>query len=58
MDKLAETRGLNEYDKLRAQHEAKENAKKLYDDHYIDKHGAEEYNPNQYSAPSHFRNDD
>jgi len=54
VDKLAETKGMNEYDRLRAKHGAKENAEKMYDDHYIGNHGADEYDPNQYGRPPRF----
>ncbi len=51
VDKLAETHGLNEYDKLRAQHQAKEQAGNLYDQHYVQDQGADQYDPNQYQRP-------
>ena len=41
--------GMNEYDKLQAQHKAKENSSDLYDQHYKN---ADEYNPNQYDRPN------
>lgn len=47
--------GMDEYDRVRAHHQAKENAEKMYDEHYIDNQGADEYNPNQYSAPERFQ---
>ena len=40
--------GMNEYDTLRAHHQAKENAKDLYDSHYG---GNDDYNPNQQGPP-------
>lgn len=40
--------GMNEYDKMRAHHQAKENAQNLYDQHYG---GSDEYNPNQQAPP-------
>ena len=46
--------GLNEYDRERAHHQAKESSRKLYDEHYIDNHGADEYDPNRYGRPSRF----
>jgi hypothetical protein len=53
VDKLAETKGLDEYDRIEAKRHAKENANALYDDHYRD---ADQYDPNQYSAPDRFNN--
>ena len=38
---------MNEYDKMRAHHQAKENAHNLYDQHYGNR---DEYNPG-YDAP-------
>ena len=54
VDKLAETHGMNEYDKLEAHHKAKKNAQNMYDQHYIQGQNADEYNPDQYGAPSQF----
>lgn len=53
VDKLLETKGLDEVDKIRARHHAKENAERMYDEHYIDRHGAPEYDPGRY--PPHER---
>ena len=41
---------MNEYDKMRAHHQAKERSQDLYDQHYNGQ-GADEYNPNQYGPP-------
>ena len=46
---------MNEYERERAHHQAKENASNMYDDHYVRNHNADEYNPNQYDAPQQFR---
>ena len=46
---------MNEYDKLEAQHKAKQNAMNMYDEHYIQNQGADQYDPDQYGAPSHFQ---
>ena len=51
VDKLAETHGMDEYDKIKAHRHAEESAKNMYDQHYVQGQGADEYNPNQYSAP-------
>jgi hypothetical protein len=42
---------MNEYDKMRAHHQAKERAENLYDQHYGDRDG---YDPNERDPPSHF----
>lgn len=39
---------MNEYDKMRAHHQAKERAHDLYDQHYG---GNDDYNPNQQGPP-------
>ena len=41
------TPGMNEYDKLRAHHQAKERSKELYDQHYGNN---DQYDPN-YGPP-------
>ena len=51
VDKLAETHGMNEIDKLRAHHQAKERSHELYDQHYGN---APQYDPNQYGPPQQF----
>ena len=54
IDKLAETKGMNEYDKIQAHRHAKKNAEDMYDQHYIQNQGADQYDPNQYGAPDRF----
>jgi hypothetical protein len=56
VDKLAETKGEDFFDREKAKHQAKKNAEKMYDDHYVDNHGADQYDPNQYGPPQHFQN--
>ncbi|TVY22878.1 hypothetical protein LHYA1_G007911 [Lachnellula hyalina] len=56
VDKLAETKGLDFVDREKAKRHAKENAENLYDEHYIQNQGADQYDPNQYSAPQQFNN--
>jgi hypothetical protein len=51
IDKLAETKGMDFVDRERAQHAAKKNVENMYDEHYIENHGADQYDPNQYSPP-------
>ncbi|KAL2013617.1 hypothetical protein VTN00DRAFT_1142 [Thermoascus crustaceus] len=46
VDKLIETKGLDEVDKIKAHKHAKENAERMYDEHYGD---ADEYNPDKYA---------
>ncbi|KAI9830355.1 MAG: hypothetical protein M1819_005736 [Sarea resinae] len=53
VDKLAETKGMNAYDRERAQHQAKENARNMYDEHYVNNQQADQYDPNQYGGPDH-----
>ncbi|KAH8732056.1 EXS family-domain-containing protein [Phaeosphaeriaceae sp. PMI808] len=54
VDKLAETKGEDWFDREKAKREAKRHAEKMYDEHYIDNHGADQYDPNQYSQPQRF----
>ena len=58
VDKLAETKGEDFFDKEKAKHQAKRNAERMYDDHYVDNHGADQYDPNQYGPPQRFQNQD
>ena len=44
-----------EYDKIEAHRHAKERAENMYDDHYIQNQNADQYDPNQYSAPQQFQ---
>jgi len=53
VDKLAETRGEDFFDKEKAKHQAKQNAENMYDDHYGN---ADQYDPNQYDRPQHIQN--
>jgi hypothetical protein len=39
-------------DREKAQHRAKKGAERMYDEHYIQQQGADQYDPNQYSAPN------
>jgi hypothetical protein len=48
VDKLAETKGMNEYDRIEARRHAERNAQNMYDDHYGQR---EQYDPNRYEAP-------
>ncbi|KAJ5223663.1 CipC-like antibiotic response protein [Penicillium chermesinum] len=56
IDKLAETKGMDEVDKIRAREHAKKNAEHMYDEHYVRGHGAqEEWNPNYAPHESYER---
>lgn len=54
MDKLAETKGEDWFDREKTKREAKRHAEKMYDEHYIDNQGADQYDPNQYNRPERF----
>lgn len=72
VDKLAETKGMDEYDRERAKHQvshfidvafdvtklthpqARESTSNMYDQHYVQGQGADQYDPNSYSAPDRF----
>ena len=51
VDKLAETKGEDFFDKEKAKHEAKKRAENMYDEHYVDDQNADQYDPNQYQPP-------
>ncbi|ETI24504.1 hypothetical protein G647_03873 [Cladophialophora carrionii CBS 160.54] len=48
VDKLAETKGLDEYDKIRAREHGKRAAEGMYDNHYGD---MDRYDPNSRDQP-------
>jgi len=52
VDKLAETKGMNEWDEHEARKHAKQNAEHMYDQHYRD---TDRYDPNQYGPPQQFQ---
>ena len=56
VDKLAETHGMNEFDKIEAHRHAKESAHSMYEEHYERNQGADQYNPNEYSRPDRLNN--
>jgi len=49
VDKLAETKGMNEYDSYEAKRKAKQQAEGMYDQHY---QGMDQYDPNQRDQPN------
>ena len=54
VDKLAETKGEDWFDREKTKHQAKRNAERMYDEHYIDGQNADRYNPNEYDRPDRF----
>jgi len=48
VDRIAETKGEDFYDRERAKHAAKENVQQLYDQHYGDQ---DQYDPNNQGPP-------
>jgi len=56
VDKLAETKGMNEWDSHEARKHAKNNAENMYEEHYVRNQGADQYDPNQYERPQQFDN--
>ncbi|KAF2021227.1 hypothetical protein BU24DRAFT_457224 [Aaosphaeria arxii CBS 175.79] len=54
VDKLAETKGEDWFDREKAKRHAKEHAERMYDEHYIENQGADQYDPNQYDRPDRF----
>ncbi|KAJ4293623.1 hypothetical protein N0V90_008907 [Kalmusia sp. IMI 367209] len=58
VDKLAETKGEDWFDKEKAKRQAKQNAERMYDEHYVDNQGADQYDPNQYERPQHLERRD
>ena len=51
VDKVAEGWGMNEYDKTRMHHQAKERMEDMYTDHYQNNQGADRYDPNLPPPP-------
>jgi hypothetical protein len=51
IDKLAETKGMDEYDAIQARHHAKKVSENMYDQHYVRDQGADQYDPGQYGRP-------
>ena len=45
VDKLAETKGMDFIDREKAKHHARENVQNMYDQHYIQNQGADQYDP-------------
>lgn len=49
VDKLAETKGEDAWDRHEAKRHAEKSAERMYDDHY---RGADEYNTDRYDRPN------
>jgi Protein of unknown function (DUF3759) len=56
VDKLAETKGKDAWDRHEAHKHAKQSAEQMYNEHYIDDQGANQYDPNEYKRPPRFNN--
>lgn len=54
VDKLAETKGEDWFDREEAKRQAQRNAEHLYDEHYIQGQGADQYDPQQYGRHESF----
>ncbi|KAA8647024.1 hypothetical protein EYZ11_000097 [Aspergillus tanneri] len=54
VDKLIETKGMDQVDKFKAREHAKKNAERMYVEHYEERHGAEQYDPNRYERHESF----
>ena len=49
VDRLAETKGMNEYDAYESKKHAEKRAQNMYDEHY---QNADQYDPQQYDQPN------
>ncbi|KAJ5176890.1 CipC-like antibiotic response protein [Penicillium canariense] len=54
VDKLAESKGMDEFDRLRAHEHAKKNAYQMYDEHYTQSYGGDEWHPERHPRPERF----
>lgn len=52
VDRLAETKGMDEYDRVEAKRHAEKSAQNMYEQHYEQGYGADQYDPNQYDQPN------
>ena len=50
-DRLVETKGADEIDKIEARREAEDTSRNIYEQHYEQELNADQYDPNQYEAP-------
>lgn len=51
---LQETKGEDWFDREKTKRQARQNAEQMYDEHYVNGQGADQYDPNQYERPQHF----
>jgi hypothetical protein len=49
IDRLAETKGEDWFDREKTKRQAEKNAEQMYDEHYIQDEGAERYDPERHS---------
>ncbi|WEW56606.1 hypothetical protein PRK78_002053 [Emydomyces testavorans] len=54
VDKIAEKRMMDSRQREEAKAYARESAENMYDQHYVQGQGADQYDPGQYGAPQHF----
>lgn len=54
VDKLAESKGMDQVDKMRTHEHAKKNAEHMYDEHYVQGQGASEYDPSRHGQHESF----
>ncbi len=53
---MAETYGKDEYQKIETRRHAQSQARDMYEDHYEQGQGAEQYDPNQYQPHERIQN--
>ncbi|KAH7413889.1 hypothetical protein DE146DRAFT_750078 [Phaeosphaeria sp. MPI-PUGE-AT-0046c] len=58
VDRLAETKGEDWFDREKTKRHAEKQAEQMYDEHYVNNQGADQYDPNQYGRPEHFERRD
>ena len=54
VDKLAERKGLEDWQRHEAKQQARDNAQRMYDEYYITEQGAPQYDPMQFERPFHW----
>ncbi|KAK1138372.1 hypothetical protein N8T08_002677 [Aspergillus melleus] len=54
VDRLAETKGMDQVDRIKAHEHAKKNAHQMYDEHYVQGQGADQYDPSRYERHEAF----
>ena len=56
VERLAETKGLDKIDEMKAKKHAEENAHKMYEEHYERGHNAPRFDPNEHQPHPSFEN--